>query len=271
MRYLALLAALLLLSLTAACSERGRTLDDLPTPITDLDAYATALVMTQNAPPERFREVIRYPRLDDGLADVSGWRGVISLDFDGVFAGTSRPARGHVTAEVYYNELATARRVLLSTEGELLTAGQAARLEAVRIGRDTYQVSENSCAITTDMPSASVADLGAGALIGGVREARPTGEKQRINGVDVWRYAFLQDALDVSPSVQALDGARVTLLGGELWFSPEHETIVRFYLTLDVENARVFGSQVPLTGLVVMRYDLFDIGIAPNISIPFGC
>jgi len=271
MRYLTLLAALCLMISLTACSERGRTLDDLPTPITDLNAYATALVMTQNAPPERFREAIRYPRLDDGLADLSGWRGVVSLDFDGVFSGTSRPARGHVSAEIYYNELARARRVLLTTEGELLTSGQSARLEAVRIGRDTYQVTERACAVTTDSASAAVADLGVGALIGGVREARPTGEKQRINGVDVWRYAFLQEALDVSPSVQAVDGTRVNVLGGELWFSPEHEAVVRFYLTLDVENARVFGSQVTVTGLVVMRYDLFDIGIAPNISVPFGC
>lgn len=270
MRSFLLLATLLLLSLTA-CSERGRTLKDLPTPITDLNAYATAQVMTQNAPPERFRDSIHYPRLDDGLNDVSGWRGVVALDFDGVFVGTSRPARGHVSAEIFYNESATARRVLLNTEGELLTAGKAARLEAVRIGRDTYQVSERACAVTTDSPSAGVADLGVGALIGGVREARPTGEKQRINDVDVWRYAFLQDALDVSPSVQALDGARVTVLSGELWFSPEYEAVVRFYLTLDVENARVLGSQVPVTGLVIIRYDLFDIGIAPNISVPFGC
>ncbi len=51
MRYLALVAALLLLMLTTACSERGRTLEDLPTPITDLDAYATALVMTQTPRP----------------------------------------------------------------------------------------------------------------------------------------------------------------------------------------------------------------------------
>lgn len=271
MRSLTLLGVTLILLWLTGCSDRGRTLDDLPTPITDLDAYATALVMTQNAPPERFREFIRYPRLDAGLDELSNWRGMISLDFDGVFAGTPRPARGHVTAEVFYNQLGTERRIVLATEGELLTSGTPTRLEAVRIGGDTYLVQENTCTSTTGQESASVADLGVGSLIGGVREAVPTGEKQRINGFEVWRYAFLQDALDVSPSVQLDAEGRMTLLGGELWFSPEHEAVVRFYLTLDVENVRVFGSQLPVTGLVVMRYDLFDVGVNPNISVPFGC
>lgn len=259
------------LCLSAACTPRGLTPDDLPTPIIDLDALATAQMMTQNAPPPRFREGIRFPRLDDNLDALDNWRAVISLDFDGVFAGTPRPARGRTTAEIWYNQLGNQRRVVLQTEGELLVTGQRQQLEGVRLGNDTYLVQDATCRETTDTAAAAVADLGAGTLIGGVTSAVPVGMRGRINGEEVYRYAFLQDALALTPSVQARDGGRVTFINGELWFSADHNAVVRFYLTLDVDNATVFGSQLPVSGQVVIRYDLHDIGINPNISVPFGC
>jgi hypothetical protein len=58
---------------------------------------------------------------------------------------------------------------------------------------------------------------------------------------------------------------------GEIWVAPEHNVVVRFYVTLNVQNAIVFDRQLPVTGQVIIRYDLFDIGVVPNISIPFGC
>lgn len=263
---------LLALMLIAGCTPRGRTLDDLPTPLADLNLAATAQVMTQNAPPPRFANGISLPRLDAALDDVAHYRARVALDFDGVFAGTPRPARGHVEADISYTELGTLRRVVITTEGELLAAGSdPSQLEAVRIGAETYLVQDGLCRVTTGTDAASVADLGAGALIGGVREAVPTGEKQVINGEEVWRYAFLQDALDIAPAVQTRDGGRITYLGGELWFAPAHETAIRFYLTLDVDNVTVFGSQLPVTGQVVIRYDVSEVGVDPNISVPFGC
>lgn len=260
-----------LLLLVAGCTPRGRTLDDLPTPMVDLNAAATAQMMTQNAPPPGYRSGVSLPQLDAGADAVSNYHAVISLSFDGVIADTPRPATGRITADVYYNELGTQRRVLLRTEGELLTGGEPTTLEAVRLGNDTYLVQDNTCRQTTGTPAASLADLGAAELIGGVREAVPTGDRQRINGQDVWRYAFLQDALDVSPSVALRDGGQIVYIGGELWFAPEHDIAVRFYLTLDVKNVAVFGSQLPVSGQVVIRYDVLEIGTDPNISVPFGC
>jgi hypothetical protein len=262
---------LLALLLVTGCTPRGRTPDDLPTPLADLNLAATAQVMTQNAPPPRFANGVSVPRLDSGLDDVAHYRARIALDFDGVFADTPRPARGHVDADVSYTELGTLRRVVIRTDGELLATGEASQLEAVRIGGETYLVQDNLCRVTTGTDAASVSDLGAGALIGGVREAVPTGEKQVINGEEVWRYAFLQDALDINAAVQARDGGRITYTGGELWFAPAHEAVIRFYLTLDVENVTVFGSQLPVSGQVIIRYDVSEVGVDPNISVPNGC
>jgi hypothetical protein len=33
----------------------------------------------------------------------------------------------------------------------------------------------------------------------------------------------------------------------------------------------IFDRQLPVTGQVVMRYDLYEIGEAFNITVPFGC
>ena len=49
------------------------------------------------------------------------------------------------------------------------------------------------------------------------------------------------------------------------------KAVVRFYVNLDVENAFIFDRQLPVTGQVILRYDLYDIGVVPNITVPFGC
>ena len=56
-----------------------------------------------------------------------------------------------------------------------------------------------------------------------------------------------------------------------MWISPAHNAVVRFYLNLDVTNVVIFDRQLPVTGQVTMRYDLYDIGSDFNITTPFGC
>jgi hypothetical protein len=46
---------------------------------------------------------------------------------------------------------------------------------------------------------------------------------------------------------------------------------MRYYLTMDVENVTLFSSTLPVTGTLTLQYDLYDVGIVPNISVPFGC
>jgi hypothetical protein len=101
-------------------------------------------------------------------------------------------------------------------------------------------------------------------------EAVPAGITGVINGESVYRYTFEPDALRLA-SIEAQGDGSVQVVNSELWFSAERAAVVRLYLTLDVENAAIFGSQLPVTGQVIIRYDLTDVGSDPNISVPFGC
>ena len=93
-----------------------------------------------------------------------------------------------------------------------------------------------------------------------------------INGVAVWHYAFTMDDLTL-PQVEQSESSQIVMVGGELWVSPEHNAVVRFYVNLDVENVVLLlvDNTLPLTGTLVLRYDLFDIGVDPNITEPYGC
>lgn len=267
---MATLIALCAFGFIAGCETFTPTDQPLPTIISDLDAAATAQVMTQNAPPPRFRERIALATIESGLDELPGWQYTVTAEFEGVFSGTSRPATATTAAQVAYHQLTSARRVVLSAEGSLLTEDAPVSSEAVRIGRDVYLVSEGQCSTVTDTDAAAVADAGATLLIGGVTEAVPAGITGVINGESVYRYTFEPEALRLN-SIEAQGDGRVEVVNSELWFSAERAAVVRLYMTLEVENAIVFGSQLPVTGQVIIRYDLTDVGSDPNISIPFGC
>lgn len=280
-----ILIALSVGALLAGCQQRGLLPEDLPTLITDFDALATSELLTQNAPPPFFRDGVRLPRIDDGTEALSNWRAQVQIRFEGTFAGTTRQTSATADAEIWFTLLGTRRRVVLNVQGELLTAPSILedqqRLEGVRYGQDVFIIENERCSpvnldtAQNDSDSAApaaaiIADLGAGELLGGVRDAKPNGKKAVINGSEVWGYGFLGDDL-LLPSIIPQSGGAANMIGGELWFAPEHNAAIRYYLTVDVENAIVFGSQLPVTGQVVMRYDLFDIGVDPNITVPFGC
>ena len=125
-----------------------------------------------------------------------------------------------------------------------------------------------SAGARTDAQTA--ADLRAGDLVGGVKTATPGGRKAVINGQDVYLYTFTQDDLVLS-SIRPADGGSVTLESGELWIAPTENAAVRFYLNLNVNNVILFDRQLPVSGLVRLRYDLYDVGTAFNITVPFGC
>lgn len=259
-----------IVGLLAGCRTDTST-DPLPTPITDLDAAATAIVLTQNAPPQPYRERLRLEPFEAGLERLEGWKYTVSAEFTGNFTGTSRIAEGRTVAEVFYHQRTSARRVKLNAAGNLLAQdGQPIETEAVKIGADVYLRAANGCSIVTDTDAAAVVNVGVGQLIGGVSEAVPTGDKGVINGETVYRYAFLQDALRLAV-MQPRDGGRISLMSQELWFSADKGALIRLYLTFDVENVSIFGSQLPVTGQVILRYDLTDLGLDPNINVPFGC
>lgn len=262
-----LLSALLMLMVTA-CEPRQLTPVPPPT-VADVEALGTAIVLTQNAPPPPYNVEIRFPQIDDHLQALAGWRYEVRLEFNGVFARTTRPAQATASAEVQFNQLGSARRVVLNTSGELIGQTENNAYEAVRLGPDAFLVREQICQSGTDS-AALAADLRAGTLIGGVERAVPVGRQAVINAQPVFAYAVTQDDL-VLPSIRLGDGGSVTMASSELWFSAQHNAVIRFWVNLDVRNAFIFDRQLPVDGAVIIRYDLYDIGVAYNINVPFGC
>lgn len=258
---------LMLLLLLAACSgQRGQRPEDLPTPAS-IEGLATAQFLTQNAPPPGYEVPLSVPQVDANLNALAGWRYIVHLEFDGVFANTPRETSATANAEVWYRQLGTARRVVVSTSGELLGA-EGNAFEAVRLGSDAFLVRNNVCSGGAD--AATAANLNAGELVGGVNRAMFDNARATLNGEEAWRYAFTTADLNL-PSIRLADEGSLSLTGGELWFAPAHEAVVRFYVNLDVSNAIIFDRQLPVTGQVILRYDLYEVGVEPNITVPFGC
>jgi hypothetical protein len=158
---------------------------------------------------------------------------------------------------------------MLETSGELIGQEEDVAYEAVRLGPDAFLVRDNTCLSNAGADAETAANLRAGLLVGGVTSAIPTGRRATLNGEDAWEYGFPPENLNL-PSIRLADGGKMTA-SGELWVAPEHNAVVRFYVNLDVENAFIFDRELPVTGQVILRYDLYDIGIAPNITVPFGC
>lgn len=259
-----LLPLLFLLSLSAC--HRGQ--EPLPTPA-DPVAEATALALTQNAPPPGF-QTAAFPQIDANLTLLAGWRYTVLLTFDGVYARTPRQTSSRTEAQVWFNQLGAARRVVVTTQGELLGLERLQTLEGVRLGQDAFLLRDGACLTNADADAALTADLRAGELIGGVTLATPTGRRATMNGVPSYEYAFTPDVLNL-PNLRLADGGRITSMSGEVWVAPELNAVVRFYVTMAVDNAVFFDRPLPVSGTVLIRYDLFDVGVLPNISVPFGC
>jgi hypothetical protein len=258
-----------LVLLAAACTgQRGQQAADIPTLIA-VDVAPTVFLLTENAPPPGFREAVSFPEVDVRLNQLTGWRYLVTLEFEGIFARTPRETSASARAEVWYNQLGSARRVEVETSGELIGQEEDTNFEAVRMGPDAFLVRDNACLSNAGDDAETAADLRAGFLVGGVNSAEPTGRHAILNGQEVWEYRVSNENLNL-PAIR-LDSDGTLNATGELWVAPEHNAVIRFYVNLDVENAFIFDRQLPVTGQVLLRYDLFDIGEATNITVPFGC
>ncbi|MEO8398003.1 MAG: hypothetical protein ABI700_33725, partial [Chloroflexota bacterium] len=250
-------------------TPRGLQPQDIPTRAS-ISNLSTSIPLTENAPPTPFNNVqTGFTSVDNGLTDLPGWRYVVQLNFTGVFADTPRQANATALAEVSFNQLASARHVIVTTSGALIGQTENTSYEAVRLGPDAFLVRDNTC-YQGSGDAKTAADLRAGQLVGGVSRATPGGKRATINGQDVYFYTFDPSDL-ILPSIRIGDNGQVNMSSGEMWISPEHNAAVRFYLNLDVTNVVIFDKQLPVTGQIQIRYDLYDIGSDFNITTPFGC
>lgn len=265
-----LAVVLLAILILTACTGRGQRPEDVPTQAS-VEGVATSLPLTQFAPPTPYnRPVTAFASVDNRLNELAGYRYVVQLEFNGVFARTPRETSATAQAEVWFNQVASARRVILSTSGELIGQTENNSYEAVRLGPDAFLVRDGLCLTGAANAAETAAALSAGALVGGVSTATPGGRRATINGEDSYYYSF--DPADlVLPALRVGDGGSITYQSGELWITPAKNAVTRFYLNLDVDNVVIFDRQLPVTGTVLIRYDLYDAGNAFNITVPFGC
>lgn len=259
-----ILGLVLLLALSA-CDIGGN--DDIVVPtIADVESAATASVQTQNAPPAGFQEV-NYPQIDQGLDQLSFSRFEIDVTFDGIYADTGEETAGEMHLEALSNQLSVARWVDIEFNGEVFSGG-ATNLTAVRLSNNYYMINPNGVCITETSQIQEIANLDAGQIVGGVELAGPTSRRGEINGYPAWQYGFGPEAL-VEPQIQTT--VSLDILTGELWVAPDFQIVVRYIVEMNVENAQLLFGNRPVTGRLRYEYNVYDINLEQNISIPNGC
>jgi hypothetical protein len=268
MTFLRTLPLIFIMALLAGCGGTGpATPLPLPTLITP-ERYATDVFLTQNAPPPGFG-VVAYPAIDAGLEQVNGWHAQAEVVFEGVVDATGEPASGMWTIDIWYDRISLGRRVVYVQRSSGMGQAPEVAFEAVRLGDDAFMVTEALCIARGDDEARSAAALQVGELFG-VANASATGHQAVINGQPVWGYDFdMEDIL--LRNVSFADGGGIQGWTGELWVAPDPGAVIRYYMTLDLTNALVFGGEQTLSGALLIRYDLLDVGSAPAIAIPFGC
>lgn len=292
---------IVLLVFAAGCrSQRGQDPSTIPTPAS-LNALATFAPLTQNAPPPPYNlNVAQFATIDAGLNTLTGAHYIAQLQFDGVYAGTTRDADASARLEVFLNQLPSSRRLLFSRTGALadgdtptstpaptiartgtpnpataiaeaaasIANASGADFEAVQLGNDAYLIRGETCLTGND--AATATRLSASAFVGGVTLAQPAGRQAVINGETVYAYAVEDEAL-LLPAVRVGDGGSLTIESYELWIAPARGAVVRYYLNLQLENATLLGQTTPVSGALYLRYDADQLGTSYNLTVPFGC
>ncbi len=248
-----------------------------PPPLPTLASVAmeqTSAAQTQAAPPTAFQGTVSFPAIDAHLSDQPAWDATVSVTFDGVYANASanKPlaVSGSIEAQIIHDELLSAQRVLFNAQGAAFGLTQPRQVEAVRLGNDYYLVAQGTCGKVTDTPSRQIADLSAASLLGGVQSAKLTGQQQEFNALPAWEYAFTLDSVSV-PLAHPVTGGSVTIAAGSLWIAPSINAVVRFSLTVNVQNVTLLDAAEPVTGQLRETYTLGSTGQTHNISIPYGC
>ena len=246
--------------------------DEPPVPtVAQIDRLPTALFLTQNAPPTGFTEV-RFDPIDANLTNLEGWAYRITGSFSGTFTTSVDPASGDFEIDVWSNELGEARRVTLQVRGAALSPDSAGRrLEGVRLSNDYYTVDTNGVCTAGGDSASIIADLSAGQIIGGVRNAVPNGFRQEMGGIPTWNYTFA--AADARLPAVHQDANSTVSITPELWIAPDYNAVMSYDLRLVVENVRILWAEEPVSGTLKMRYELDPDALhnLPNISIPNGC
>jgi hypothetical protein len=271
--FLGLIATILTASMIlAACGPILGKDNVTPSPTRfeqSFEQYETSLPYTQNAPPEDF-DTVSFPEIDDNLPTTVYSRFELTVNFDGYYTDTSEPVDGFMRLKAWNDEFNVARQIQIEFLGDVFSGG-ASNLDVVRINNSYYMINPNGVCITDQGQVAELANIRAGQLIGGVEFAQPTSNVADINGFRAWQYGF--DEQFINPPAIQFEGENNELdyLSGAVWVSPEHNVVVRYTVEMNVHHATLLFGERPVTGRIRYQYDVYDIGLAPIISIPNGC
>jgi hypothetical protein len=239
--------------------------------VADFAGLQTAQVLTQNAPPPGF-STAAFPEIDDNLRTAVYSRVLITLNFDGAYSNPTAEdpsqVQSNMRIEIWNDEFNVARHVRIEFLGDVFS-GESTNLDIVRLSNQYFMLNPNGVCVTDEAQIADIANIRAGQLIGGVSLAQPTGRPSEvINNYPAWQYGFSPENLTY-PAVQTAN--ELDILTGELWVAPEYNVAVRFTVEMNVRDAVLLFGARPVTGRLVYQYNVFDIGVQPNISVPNGC
>lgn len=235
----------------------------------DFNQFQTALVFTANAPPTGF-DTIAFPEVDDNLITTVYSRFEINVYFDGYDSNTAEALNGYMRLQSWNDEQHVSRQVKIEFVNDVFSGGSS-NLDIVRISNDYYMLDANGICTYDPALIGDIANLRAGQLIGGIQFAQPTGRKEVVNNLMAWQYGFDPQFVN-GPAVEFAEETSVfDLLTGEIWVNPEHNIVLRYAIEMNVHKARLLFGNREVTGRLRYQYDVHDIGIQPNISIPNGC
>jgi hypothetical protein len=277
MRRVELVGIILIAITLAGCTSSRSDSGAVPT-VASLDTLPTAMFLTENAPPPGFG-VVDFDPIDGRLSEHQGWTYTVTGSFEGTFDDSGQPAQGQVNVQVESNEPGQQRRVVLEVQGSAFLQDAALlRLEGVRWSNDYYLVDVNGrCTVDQggQMGGSAIADLSAGQLIGGVKQATPTGHRMEIEGIPAWQYTFTREAMRM-PAIHPGPNSTITL-GADLWIAPQYNAVLTYEVQATVQHVHILWvdqtAASPVSGTLSLRYELnvSQLDVLPNISIPHGC
>jgi hypothetical protein len=275
-KFVPIIMVSLVIVLTGCTAPKNDEIVATPT-MPSFEEVSTSIFLTQNAPPVGFSQV-NFDPLDLHLAEHGGWVYQITGSFEGTYDDSGQPVQGSLSIQVIGNESGQTRRVLFEASGRAFLVDDALlTLEGVRFINDYYLVDVNG-QCTVDMGgqagSATIADLSAGQIIGGVTRAVPTGHRMEIEGIPAWQYTFAPGDVRL-PAVHTLANSTVAL-AADLWIAPQFNAVLRYEVTVQVERVHLLWADQTastISGTLYLHYDLSipDLGVQPNISVPHGC
>jgi hypothetical protein len=277
MRRVELAGILLIIMAIAGCTSSNSDSGVVPT-IASLDTLPTALFLTENAPPPGFG-VVNFDPIDLHLSEHQGWTYQVTGSFEGTFDDSGQPAQGQFDVQVQSNEPGQQRRVVLQVQGSAFLQDAALlRLEGVRWSNDYYLVDVNGrCTVDQggQMGGSAIGDLSAGQLIGGVKQAVPTGHRMDIAGIPAWQYTFAREDMRV-PAIHQGPNSTVAL-EADLWIAPQYNAVLTYEVKATVQKVHILwvdqATASPVSGTLSLRYELTvsQLDVLPNISVPHGC